>query len=115
MLNTKSYTVTKTCCYLGYVCQAVCINLLPMLFIMFVENYGISYEQLGRLALISFITQLAGDFFAMRFIGRIGYRRVVVLAHATNLLMDNCGVTLIAGSLLMRPKEIKLVWILSNN
>ncbi len=82
MLNAKSYTVTKTCCYLGYVCQAVCINLLPMLFVMFVENYGISYEQLGRLALISFLTQLAGDFFAMRFIGRIGYRKVVILAHA---------------------------------
>lgn len=81
MYNTKPYTITKTCCYLGYVCQAVCINLLPMLFVMFVENYGISYEQLGRLALISFLTQLAGDFFTMRYIGRIGYRKIVVLAH----------------------------------
>ncbi len=77
----KSYTVTKTCCYFGYVCQAICINLLPMLFIMFVENYGIGYERLGRLVLISFLTQLAGDFFTLRFIDRIGYRKVVVLAH----------------------------------
>lgn len=77
----KSYTVTKVCCYAGYVCQAVCINLLPMLFVMFVENYGIGYERLGRLVLICFAMQLLGDFLSMRFIDRIGYRRVVVFSH----------------------------------
>lgn len=77
----KSYTVTKACCYLGYVCQAVCINLLPMLFLMFVEHYGIGYERLGRLILICFAVQLFGDFIAMRFIDRLGYRRVVVFSH----------------------------------
>lgn len=82
----KSYTVTRICCYTGYVCQAVCVNLLPMLFIMFVEDYGIGYEKLGRLVLISFVVQLMSDFLSMRFIDRIGYRRMVVSAHVLVLI-----------------------------
>lgn len=94
--RVKSYTVTKACCYMGYVCQAVCINLLPMLFIMFVESYGIGYEKLGRLVLICFAVQLLGDFLAMRFIDRIGYRRVVVFSH----VMVLAGLLLLSASAL---------------
>lgn len=104
--RVKSYTVTKACCYAGYVCQAVCINLLPMLFIMFVENYGIGYEKLGRLVLVCFAVQLLADFLAMRLIDRIGYRRMVVFSH----IMVLAGLLLLSLAALY-PGDIYLMLV----
>lgn len=76
-----SYKHTKIACYCGYVVQAVIVNLPPLLFVIFQKNYGISNEQLGRLVLLCFMTQLAVDLAAGIFAERVGIRRCILAAH----------------------------------
>jgi fucose permease len=61
--------------------QAVVINLAPVMFIPFKEQLGLSFEQLGRLILINFVTQVAFDLVAGVVESRVGVRRLVVGAH----------------------------------
>ncbi len=75
------YTTTIRCCYLGMFVQAVVINLAPVLFIPFKDQFGLTFEQLGRLILINFVTQVAFDLVAGALVGRVGVRRLVVGAH----------------------------------
>lgn len=73
---------TLTACYTGYITQAVVVNLAPLLFIVFREQYNISYEMLGRLILLNFGTQIVADILMLKFVDRIGHRRAAVAAHA---------------------------------
>lgn len=74
----KNYNKTKLACYLGFITQAIAANFIPLLFLKFHKDYGIS---LGRIALIPtvfFLTQLAVDLFCAKFVDRIGYRICIV-------------------------------------
>ena len=75
------YRPTLHSCYLGFVTQAIVNNLAPLLFVLFRNSFGLSYEQVGRLVLLNFGTQIAADLIAMRYADRVGYRFGVVLAH----------------------------------
>ncbi len=75
------YRPTLHSCYLGFVTQAIVNNLAPLLFVLFRTSFDLSYEQVGRLVLLNFGTQIAADLIAMRYADRVGYRRGVVLAH----------------------------------
>ncbi len=71
-------------CYLGFVTQAICANFVPLLFMVFHENYKISF---GKLALISttfFFTQLIVDFICAKAVDKIGYRPCIVAAEVTS-------------------------------
>ena len=76
-----TYKSTLHACYFGFITQAIVNNLAPILFIIFQNEFGISFEMVGRLILINFGTQIAADFLAVRYADRIGYRRAVVAAH----------------------------------
>ena len=52
------YKSTLWSCYLGYITQAVVNCLLPLLFIIFQTDYGITFERLGRLIFLNFFIQL---------------------------------------------------------
>lgn len=69
------------CCYLGMFVQAIVINLTPVLFIPLKEQLGLRFEQLGRLILINFVTQVAVDLVAAALVPRTGVRPLVVAAH----------------------------------
>jgi len=58
------------------------VNLPPILFTIFRTDYGLTYEQLGRLVLLNFAAQIITDIIAARFIDRIGYRRPLVFGFA---------------------------------
>lgn len=62
--------------------QAIVNNLAPLLFIIFKENFGVSDEQLGRLILFNFGTQIVADIVSTRFVDRIGYRVSTILAQS---------------------------------
>lgn len=83
MKQKKKYTYRHTtfACYRGYVSQAINNNLTPLLFIVFRSSYGISYEQLGLLISINFITQIIADLWASKYADRIGYRACMIAAH----------------------------------
>ncbi|MDD4772218.1 MAG: MFS transporter [Eubacteriales bacterium] len=82
-MPTKKLTFKPTlyACYLGTITLAIVINLAPILFIVFQEAYGITYEMLGRLVLVNFVTQIVTDILAIRYADRIGYRISIVAAH----------------------------------
>lgn len=66
--------------------QAVCNNLPPLLFIVFQEQFGLSYERLGLLVLLNFATQLIVDLLCVRYAHKIGYRIPLVVAHVLSVL-----------------------------
>ncbi len=77
----RNYKSTLHACYLGYISQAIVNNLAPLLFIIFQNEYNISFEMIGRLILINFGTQLVVDALTVKFVDKIGYRIAVVTAH----------------------------------
>ncbi len=76
-----NYTRTKISCYFGYFVQAIIVSFLPLLFVTLNRDYGISYEQLGSIAIITFAVQLGIDILSVKFLKYIGYRGGVILAH----------------------------------
>ncbi len=72
---------TMRACYTGFITQAIVNNLAPLLFIIFREQFGLTYEMLGRLVLINFGTQILADLLSIKYVDRIGHRRAAVLAH----------------------------------
>lgn len=76
-----NYKKTYIACYLGYITQAIVVNYMPILFVIFNEDYNISLSHLGALALVNFVSQIITDVIAARVIDRIGFRRAAVPAH----------------------------------
>lgn len=76
-----TYKHTLHACYLGYITQAMVNNLAPLLFIIFQNQYHISFEMIGRLILINFGTQIVADILSVKYVDRIGYRKAAVMAH----------------------------------
>lgn len=77
-----SYTKTKLTCYSSFVVQAIVNNFLPILFIIFKSEYGLSYEELGRLIFINFFVQIFADFATAKIADKIGYRKTAILSQA---------------------------------
>lgn len=76
-----NYRSTKLACYSSYIVQAVVNNFLPILFIIFQQDYHLSYEQLGRIIFINFFTQLVSDAATPYIIKFTGYRRAAIICH----------------------------------
>lgn len=87
---------TKLACYMGCITQAININLAPLLFIIFQKEFGFTFEQIGRIILINFCTQIVADIVATKYVDRIGYRPSVLAA----LVLSAAG--LVSLSLLPR-------------
>ena len=84
-----NYKRTKLACYAAIITQAVQNNLPPLLFVLFQEQFGISYEMLGRLILANFVTQICVDLVSIKLADRIGYRACMIagqLCTAVGLL-----------------------------
>jgi len=63
------------------VVQAIVVNLAPVLFIPMRTAWGLTFEQLGRLILVNFATQVSCDLIAGAAVSRIGARRLLVGGH----------------------------------
>ena len=74
----KSYKTTKLACYGAIISQAIQNNLPALLFVVFQEQYGISYEMLGRLILMNFVTQLCVDMVSIKLADKFGYRTCLI-------------------------------------
>ena len=77
-LNAKH---TKIASYVGYLTQALTINFAPLLFITFVDTYGISLTKISLLIAVSFSVQLMTDAFEAKFASRLNTRASVIFAH----------------------------------
>lgn len=80
-MRTLNYQHTIYASYLGYITQAIVNNLAPLLFITFIDSFGISLQKITLLVTVNFCTQLLVDLIAAKFVDRIGYRPCIVAAH----------------------------------
>jgi len=82
-MQQRKYTFKFTLytCFIGYIVQAVTVNLVPLFFVIFQKKFGISFEQIGRLVLLNFSTQILTDLLSVRWADRLGTRKCLVLAH----------------------------------
>ena len=74
------------CCYLGMFIQAMVVNLAPLLFIPLKDQLGLTFEQVGRLILINFMTQMAADLVCTVVADRVSSKLLTVLANVTAAL-----------------------------
>ena len=68
-------------CHLGMYVIALVANLVPPLFIPLRTTYGFDFEQLGRLALFNFLTQLGCIVLGGPLVDRLGARPFAVLGN----------------------------------
>lgn len=72
---------TILACYNGYVTQAICINLAPLLYLTFRTEFGLSVTAISSLIAFNFLAQLTVDVLASRFSHYLNLRLFSVLAH----------------------------------
>lgn len=82
----KDYNKTMYACFVGYIVQAIVNNFAPLLFLTFHQTYGIALTQITLFVTVNFGVQLLVDIASVKFVDRIGYRRSMILAHATAAL-----------------------------
>lgn len=83
---TYSYQTTRKACYLGSIIQAITVNVPPVFFVIFQEDYGISYAQLGTLILLTFVVQIVVDFVLAKVAHRFHPRRLLQTAALLALI-----------------------------
>lgn len=80
-MTTSSRWLVR-CCHLGMFIQALVINITPLLFIPLREEFGLTFEQIGRLVLVNFATQMLVDLVCTAVADRVHPRPLIVLANA---------------------------------
>ena len=99
------------CCYLGMFVQAMVINLTPLLFIPLRQQFGLTFEQIGRLVLINFLTQMAVDLICTAVADRVKIKPLLVGANflsalglwffaAAPFVLDNPYAGLVTGTVI---------------
>ena len=82
MKRLKNYKHTfNSCCVAGAI-QAFEVNLPPLLFVSFQDEFSISITGLTALITLTFIVQLLMDALSAKIIDKIGYRTTMILPHA---------------------------------
>ena len=77
----KNYKNTVYACFVGFIVQAIVNNFVPLLFLTFQSQYGISLSKITMLVTFNFGLQLLVDLAAISFVDKIGYRASAILAH----------------------------------
>lgn len=99
----NDYTKTVRACFMSYIVQAIINNFVPLLFLTFQAEYGISLSRITMLVTVNFGVQLLVDFLSAGFIDRIGYRASILTAHVL------CALGLI--SLTVLPGVFPQSWV----
>ena len=81
MKNRLNFKNTLHACYLGYITQAIVVNLSPIFFVIFKDSYGLGNGQIGTIIFVLFALQLFLDFASAWFVDKIGFRRCTIIAH----------------------------------
>ena len=81
MRRCDSPSATIHSCFFGYIVQAIVNVYVPLLFVTFQNEFGLSLSQVTLLITFNFGVQLLVDLLSVTFVDRIGYRASVVAAH----------------------------------
>lgn len=77
-IKTRKYRKTLIACYLGFITQAISANFVPLLYVTFQSDYGLSLTQIAFISASFFFTQLIVDFICAKVADKIGYRKCIV-------------------------------------
>ncbi len=91
-MKKLSYKFTMGACLTGYVVQSITVNFPPLLYVMFMEQFCISYEQISFLISFMFIVQLCVDVTLSKVLTSKNVRAIAVIANS----MVAIGLTLLA-------------------
>lgn len=81
-----THRATILACYNGYITQAICINLAPLLYLTFRSTFDLSVTAISTLIAVNFLSQLLVDLLASRFSHRLNLRLFMVLAHVLSVV-----------------------------
>ena len=82
----QNFGCTVAASYIGYITQAIVNNFAPLLFLTFVDEFGVTLDRLAILINMNFGVQLLVDLISARYVDRIGYRACIVTAHVAAAL-----------------------------
>lgn len=82
----NSYNHTIYACYLGYITQAIVNNFAPLLFLTFASDFSLTLDKITLITTINFAVQLFVDLISPKFIEKLGYRTMVIIAHVAAAL-----------------------------
>ncbi len=68
-------------CYTGMFVQAMLVNLTPLLFVTLQGQFGLSFEQVGRLVLVNFASQMLTDLVSTGIVDRVSAKALAVVAN----------------------------------
>ncbi len=101
MDKNNRYGLTVCACCLGYLLQAVVVNVSPLLFITLKEQFMLTYSQLGLLVLTNFVAQFCCDLFFGSILDRCRFR---TLAKASAVIAG-LGLILFATAPILLPEN----------
>lgn len=81
MERNLNFRHTKLACYIGSFSQAIVCNFMPLLFVIFNQDYKIALHLVTLLATVNFIMQFTMDFVSLFFIDKVSYRTTIITAH----------------------------------
>ncbi len=81
-MKRLTYKFTMASCLAGYVVQSITVNFPPLLYVMFMERFNISYEQISFLISFMFIVQLCVDVTLSKVLNSKNIRIVAVISNA---------------------------------
>lgn len=76
-----SFKQTKIACYIGYVVQAIVINIAPLFFVIFSDSYGIDNAKLGTLVLLNFVIQVFTDMTSVKLTTKLSIKSCAILSQ----------------------------------
>ena len=80
-MKQLTYKHTIFACYLTYITSAVSNNLVPLLFVTFNRQFGLSLDKLAFIITMNFGIQIFVDLAGAKFADRIGYKKLVMAAQ----------------------------------
>ena len=89
-MRNRTFTGTKIACYIGYIVQGIINNIAPLLFVIFSEKFDITLSRLSLLITINFGTQLLIDTLSIKFVDKIGYKKLAILSQAVTFVGLSC-------------------------
>lgn len=77
---------TMFACESSIITQGIVNNLLPVMLVIFKDDFGISYSLLANLLLLNFGVQLFTDWFSIKIVNTLGYRKSGIIAQCSAAL-----------------------------
>lgn len=102
MEKDRMYGPAVRACFIGYVVQAISVDLTPLFFVIFSKQYGMSYSMIAAVIFCGFAAQMCADIFAGHFFDRLGCRAAGIISHAFVL----CGLILLVCFLLSSRRAV---------